>query len=199
MIDAFTEALRYGNGTVPKGISLCGAMADLVPPATIAAVTELLRAPYLNSFGSTETGLPPATRSLIPIGIAPARLSKRQNSFCEIKLVDPVDNEVAPGEPGELAMRGATLFSGYWQADETNAHDFRGGWFHMGDVFPPQRGWHSRFRRSLQVFDQERWRERVSGGNRAPAPDRHEDPRGRCCARAGFEMGRGSGGFRRLP
>jgi fatty-acyl-CoA synthase len=32
-------------------------------------------------------------------------------------------------------MRGPTLFSGYWQADETNARDFRGGWFHMGDVF----------------------------------------------------------------
>ena len=134
MIDAFTEALR-SQRTVPKGISLCGAMADLVPPATIAAVTELLQAPYLNSFGSTETGLPPATRSLIPIGIAPTRLSKRQNAFCEIKLVDLADNEVAPGEPGELAMRGSTLFSGYWQADETNTHDFRGGWFHMGDVF----------------------------------------------------------------
>ena len=110
-------------------------MADLVPATAIAAVTELLQAPYLNSFGSTETGLPPATRSLIPIGVAPARLSKRQNAFCEIKLVDPADNEVAAGEPGELAMRGATLFSGYWQADETNTHDFRGGWFHMGDVF----------------------------------------------------------------
>ena len=32
-------------------------------------------------------------------------------------------------------MRGPTLFSGYWRADEVNAHDFRGGWFHMGDVF----------------------------------------------------------------
>ena len=32
-------------------------------------------------------------------------------------------------------MRGPTLFSGYWAAPETNAHDFRGGWFHMGDVF----------------------------------------------------------------
>jgi len=27
------------------------------------------------------------------------------------------------------------LFSGYWRAPETNAQDFRGGWFHMGDVF----------------------------------------------------------------
>jgi acyl-CoA synthetase (AMP-forming)/AMP-acid ligase II len=110
-------------------------MADLVAPAAIAAVTELLQAPYLNSFGSTETGLPPATRSLIPIGVSPTCLSKRQNAFCEIKLVDPADNEVTPGDPGELAMRGATLFSGYWQADETNNHDFRGGWFHMGDIF----------------------------------------------------------------
>ncbi len=32
-------------------------------------------------------------------------------------------------------MRGPTLFSGYWRAPETNAKDFRGGWFHMGDVF----------------------------------------------------------------
>ena len=31
-------------------------------------------------------------------------------------------------------MRGPTLFSGYWNADETNAKDFRNGWFHMGDV-----------------------------------------------------------------
>ncbi|MGZ5961514.1 MAG: class I adenylate-forming enzyme family protein, partial [Rhizomicrobium sp.] len=134
MIDAFTDALR-SQRTTPKGIRVCGAMADLVPPQTIAAVTELLQAPYLNSFGSTETGLPPATRAFIPIGEAPTRLSKRQNAFCEIKLVDPSDNEVPAGEPGELAMRGLTLFSGYWQADETNAHDFRGGWFHMGDVF----------------------------------------------------------------
>ena len=32
-------------------------------------------------------------------------------------------------------MRGPTVFSGYWNAAPTNAHDFRGGWFHLGDVF----------------------------------------------------------------
>jgi fatty-acyl-CoA synthase len=133
MIDAFAGALR-AQRVAPKGIRICGAMADLVPPQTIAAITELLQTPYLNSFGSTETGLPPATRSLIAPGEVPARLSKRQNAFCEVRLVDPADNEVPPGMPGEIAVRGPTLFSGYWQAAETNAHDFRGGWFHMGDV-----------------------------------------------------------------
>jgi acyl-CoA synthetase (AMP-forming)/AMP-acid ligase II len=134
MVEAFADGLATQR-VKAKGVRVCGAMADLVPPHAIAAVTELLQAPYLNSFGSTETGLPPATRALIAPGEIPARLSKRQNAFCEIKLVDSNDNEVAPGEPGELAIRGPTLFSGYWKAEETNARDFRGGWFHMGDVF----------------------------------------------------------------
>jgi fatty-acyl-CoA synthase len=134
MVEAFAAAMKE-QATRVKGVRVCGAMADLVPPHAIAEVTELLQAPYLNSFGSTETGLPPATRALIAPGYIPERLSKRQNAFCQIKLVDPSDLEVAPGMPGELAIRGATLFSGYWQAHDTNAHDFRGGWFHMGDVF----------------------------------------------------------------
>jgi acyl-CoA synthetase (AMP-forming)/AMP-acid ligase II len=134
MIDAFIAGFRAQEITV-KGVGCCGAMADLVPPHVLAEVTELLGAPYVNSFGATETGLPPATRALIPVGKIPNRLSKQQSAFCEVKLVDSDDNEVANGMPGELAIRGPTLFSGYWQADETNARDFRGGWFHMGDVF----------------------------------------------------------------
>jgi len=134
MVEAFVEGFRASPVTV-RGVRTCGAMADLVPPHAIADATKLLQAPYINSFGSTETGLPPASTHLIPIGEVPARLSKRQSSFCEIRLVDPDDREVELGQPGELAIRGPTLFSGYWQAEETNARDFRGGWFHMGDVF----------------------------------------------------------------
>jgi len=134
MIDAMIDALR-ARPVHPAGIGLCGAMADLVPRRQIAEVTALLAAPFLNSFGSTETGLPPATGSLIPIGEAPTRLAKRQSAFCEIRLVDANDEEVPEGTPGELAIRAGTLFSGYWNAPETNAMDFRNGWFHMGDVF----------------------------------------------------------------
>ncbi len=134
MVEPFIAELK-ANPVKLKGIRVCGAMADLVPPHQIAEITEILKAPYLNTFGSTETGLPPATRALIPAGTAPERLSKRLSAFCEVRLVDPDDRPVAPGLPGEMAVRGATLFSGYWNAAEANAEDFRGGWFHMGDVF----------------------------------------------------------------
>jgi fatty-acyl-CoA synthase len=134
MIESFAATLRTGE-IRPKGIRAIGAMADLVPRHQLAEITTLLNAPYANTFGSTETGLPPGTASLIPIGSAPTDLAKRQSSFCEVRLVDPDDRDVADGEPGECALRGPTLFSGYWRAPEVNAKDFRGGWFHMGDVF----------------------------------------------------------------
>jgi acyl-CoA synthetase (AMP-forming)/AMP-acid ligase II len=134
MVGRFAAVLRE-RGSRVRGVKVCGVMADLVPPAEIAAITSLLGAPYANTFGATETGCPPCSSSLIPVGVAPAKLSKQQSPFCEVRLVDPDDRDVPLGAPGELAMRGPTLFSGYWRADEVNAHDFRGGWFHMGDVF----------------------------------------------------------------
>ena len=45
------------------------------------------------------------------------------------------DVDVAVGESGEIIIRGPTLFSGYWGNSEANEKDFRGGWFHTGDVF----------------------------------------------------------------
>jgi acyl-CoA synthetase (AMP-forming)/AMP-acid ligase II len=134
MVGRFAAELER-RGTAVRGVKLCGVMADLVPPAEIAAITRLLGAPYANTFGATETGCPPCSSNLIPIGVAPARLSKQQSPFCEVRLVDPDDRDVPDGTPGELAMRGPTLFSGYWRERTINTTDFRGGWFHMGDVF----------------------------------------------------------------
>lgn len=132
-VGEFAAAFESRKATV-KHIGLCGAMADLVPREDIAAATRVLNAPYLNTFGSTETGLPPGTGAIIPVGVVPEKLSKRQSAFCEVRLVDSEDNEVPIGVPGEVAVRGPTVFSGYWKAEKTNTEDFRNGWFHLGDV-----------------------------------------------------------------
>ncbi len=134
MIEPFIADIKE-NGIAPKGIRVCGAMADLVPPHQISEITVLLDAPFLNSFGATETGLPPATRAVIPIGVSPESLSKQISASCEVRLVDDAGNDVPFDTPGELLMRGPTLFSGYWNAEAANAEAFQGGWFHMGDVF----------------------------------------------------------------
>lgn len=134
MIDRVIAEIER-TGLMPKGARSVGCMADLVPREQIARVTTLYNAPFRNSFGSTETGSAPASRHLIAVGEFPDKLSKQQNSYCEIRLVDAEGAEVPDGQPGELCFRGPSLFSGYWGAPEANAKDFAGGWFHMGDMF----------------------------------------------------------------
>ena len=123
------------TGRRPKSIRAVGAMADLVPAKLVAELSRLTNAPYLNSFGATETGLPPASSRLLAPGAIPDNLSKRKSSFCDVRLVGPDANEVEDGEPGEASVRGPTVFSGYWNAPETNARDIARGWFRMGDLF----------------------------------------------------------------
>jgi fatty-acyl-CoA synthase len=133
MFARMIDELR-GTSRRPKSIGLCGSMADLVPRHEIAEITALLQAPFRNSFGSTETGPAPFSKGRIPIGIAPDRLSKEQSSYCMVRLVDSEGREVPEGEPGEVAFRGPSLFSGYWGDPAANAEAFRDGWYHMGDV-----------------------------------------------------------------
>ncbi|GKY89578.1 class I adenylate-forming enzyme family protein [Sinisalibacter aestuarii] len=118
-----------------KGVRAVGCMADLVPLAVVDEITTLLDAPYLNSFGATETGMPPLSGDLIAPGHARDSLAKRLSILTELRLVGADGQDVANGAAGEAWMRGPTLFSGYWANPEVNAKDFAGGWFHMGDMF----------------------------------------------------------------
>lgn len=50
----------------------------------------------------------------------------------EVKLLGDEEDEVRPGDPGEICVRGANLFSGYWpDGDEGPDED---GWFPTGDI-----------------------------------------------------------------
>ena len=50
----------------------------------------------------------------------------------EVKLLDDYGDEVRPGDPGEIIVRGDNIFSGYWpDGDEGPDED---GWFPTGDI-----------------------------------------------------------------
>ncbi|HMN27689.1 MAG TPA: AMP-binding protein [Caldilineaceae bacterium] len=56
-----------------------------------------------------------------------------------MRIVNEQNQDVAPGETGELLVRGSHVFLGYWQAPEKSAasfsHDQQGRqWFHTGDL-----------------------------------------------------------------
>jgi len=133
-VEPLIEAVKR-LGVTPKGVKVVGCMADLLPKATIVELTTVMRAPFFNTFGSTETGLPPASGHLIAPGIHPDNLSKQMSSLCSMRIVDANDADVPVGVVGQALVKGPTLFSGYWGAPEINERDFTDGWFRMGDLF----------------------------------------------------------------
>jgi long-chain acyl-CoA synthetase len=52
----------------------------------------------------------------------------------EVRIERPDGSEAAPGEGGEICVRGPVLMTGYWHAGKETAAAMRGGWFHTGDV-----------------------------------------------------------------
>lgn len=51
-----------------------------------------------------------------------------------LRIVDDQDRDVAPGESGEIIVKGPNVFSGYWNRPAETAEAMRGGWFHTGDM-----------------------------------------------------------------
>jgi acyl-CoA synthetase (AMP-forming)/AMP-acid ligase II len=52
----------------------------------------------------------------------------------EMKVVDPLGNEVPAGELGEIVYRGESVMAGYWGRPEETAAAIRDGWFFSGDA-----------------------------------------------------------------
>lgn len=52
----------------------------------------------------------------------------------EIRLLDEEGNDVEPGEPGEIHVRGPAVFHRYWERPEETEAAFRDGWFRTGDI-----------------------------------------------------------------
>lgn len=81
-------------------------------------------------FGQTETS---GGVTSSPYDDKPGSAGK-VNALSRVKLVDDYENEVAVGQPGEIAVQGPLVFKGYWNREKDNQYTFRNGWHHTGDL-----------------------------------------------------------------
>lgn len=113
--------------------AISGAMS--LPVSTVTRWEEITGGLLVEGYGMTETS---------PIALGnPMGPSRRPGTVgvpfpsTDIRVVDPDDpaRDVAPGDSGELLIRGPQVFQGYWnQPDETAAVLLPGGWLRTGDI-----------------------------------------------------------------
>jgi malonyl-CoA/methylmalonyl-CoA synthetase len=113
----------------------CSGSAPLAPD-TFAAFQELTGHTILERYGMTETGMNlsnPYIGDRIPgsVGTPLPGVSMR--------IVGHDGKDVAPGEEGELLVRGSNVFAGYWNSPEKTAESFvrdalGQDWFLTGDL-----------------------------------------------------------------
>ncbi|OUL31087.1 acyl-CoA synthetase [Nostoc sp. 106C] len=58
----------------------------------------------------------------------------------EVRLVDEGGELVPPGTPGEIQVKGPTVFLEYWQNPQATAKAFQDGWFCTGDLAVVENG-----------------------------------------------------------
>ena len=107
---------------------------EKTPEARIRAFSEFFKgARYIDAYGLTETvggdTFMEAGREIEKIGS-----TGRAIAHVEIEIRDDRGNPLAPGEDGEICLRGPKVTQGYWKDPDKTAAAFFGDWFRTGDV-----------------------------------------------------------------
>ena len=111
-------------------ISCLRAVMGLDAPDTIQRYQKVSGGTFYSMYGQTETSClatlgryddrPGAAGQPIALGL--------------VELVDDNDDPVPVGQEGEITLTGPMVFKGYWGLEQDNAHTFRNGRHHTGDM-----------------------------------------------------------------
>lgn len=116
--DAFSSVRLVLSGAAP------------LPPNVLRRFLDVTGHQVFEGYGLTETA-PVLTATLMSEVAKPGSIGRPVPGI-ELRLLDDKGRPVEEGDPGEVVVRGANLFSGYWPdgADGPDAD----GWFATGDV-----------------------------------------------------------------
>ena len=84
-------------------------------------------------YGLTESGGPGCYLGSAD-ALARAGSTGRGYLLTDVRVIDADGNDVPPGEPGQVLLRGDHNMIGYWNRPEATAETLQHGWLHTGDV-----------------------------------------------------------------
>ena len=128
MLAALPDAVRPDTSSVRYGI--CGSAP--APAELLTRFEARYGFPLIEGYGLSETSCACTVNPLA----GPRRAGTVGLPFPgqEIRIVDATGAELAPGEDGEILVRGANIMRGYLGRPEETARTVVDGWLHTGDV-----------------------------------------------------------------
>lgn len=112
-------------------LRMCVSGGAALPVEVLNGFQKTFRAPILEGYGLSETS--PTASYNRPGRAKPGSIGLPLDGV-EMKLTNPDGAEVAPGEVGEIAIRGHNVMKGYWNRPEATAAAIIDNWFHTGDL-----------------------------------------------------------------
>jgi malonyl-CoA/methylmalonyl-CoA synthetase len=123
------ERRAWSEGARRLRLMVSGSAA--LPASLLEAWQEVTGHVLLERYGMTEIGM---ALSNPLVGERRAGSVGRPLPGVDVRLVDESGSEVPPGTPGEIEVRGGTVFLEYWGRPDATRDAFRGGWFRTGDL-----------------------------------------------------------------
>ncbi len=108
-----------------------------LPVSTLERWKEISGHTLLERYGMTEIGMAlsnPLRGERVPGSVGTPLPS------VEVQLVGEDGQPVAPGTPGEIEVRGPSVFAEYWGKPDAMRDAFRDGWFRTGDTAVVENG-----------------------------------------------------------
>jgi malonyl-CoA/methylmalonyl-CoA synthetase len=135
--DAASPAVRRDRSDHVRGLRLMMSGSAALPVHMLERWRQITGHTLLERYGMTEIGMALAnpldgTRRPGMVGVPLPGV--------DVHLVDEEGIEVPAGQPGEVEVRGPSVFHEYWQRPDETAAAFRNGWFRTGDMAVVENG-----------------------------------------------------------
>ncbi len=120
------------SGTELSSLRMIACGSQIVPRPLLDAFQER-GIPAAQVYGSTETS-PIAIYQRAEDALRKPGSTGRPALHVEVRVVDEHGEDAAPGEPGEILVRGGNVMFEYWGDEPATRGALREGWFHTGDI-----------------------------------------------------------------
>ncbi|MFI9150269.1 long-chain fatty acid--CoA ligase [Streptomyces sp. NPDC053367] len=128
----YAALLQHPSDADVSSLRMCISGGASLPVEILHGFEERFGCAVLEGFGMSETS--PVVTFNHPDRPRKAGSIGTPIKDVEVRLLDEKGQDVAPGEIGELAVRGPNVMKGYWNRPEETAATIPDGWLRSGDL-----------------------------------------------------------------